>query len=320
MTTNRCSPSSSKPDGRTDGAPPPHAAAAARPASQLVGGDRPLPCHERAADREQRQRVLHQHGQGRAGARRHQVVGLAVVGIVTEDLRALRDDLDVVDPEGRDEVAQDVGLLPHRVDEHPAPLRTRQGEHEARHAAARSEVEAAATVLQAIDQRQGRQRVEQVEARDRCGLGDPREVDPTVGREQERDESLDRVGEAGRQMDWTVAEDALELDAGSARIGLRRIGLGQEKCSFERPFGLPGEWSASRPAFASAPSHPRLPYSVARRSRTVNLTARGCGSQPDLSTICAHLHDLWITRPDILALMTPRALRKATIEVRWRIS
>ncbi len=121
-----------------------------------------------------------------------------MLGIVTEDLRTLRDDLDVVDPEGRDEFAQDVGLLPHGVDEHPAPLRAGQGEHEARHAAARSEVEAARTVLQAIDHRQGRQRVEQVEARDRCRLGDPGEIDPAVGREQERDESLDRVGEAGR--------------------------------------------------------------------------------------------------------------------------
>ena len=97
--------------------------------------------------------------------------------------------------------------------------------------------------------------------------------------EQERDEALGGIGEAGRQIDRTVREEALELDAGSARIGSGlvgrgRIGLGQAKCSFERPFGLPGEWSASRPAFASAPSHPRLPYSVARRSRTVNVTVR----------------------------------------------
>ena len=88
-------------------------------------------------------------------------------GSLAEDLRAFRDDLDVADPEGGDEVAQHVGLLPHRVDEQPPLLGARQGEHEARHAAARSEVDAAAAMLQAVDQRQGRQRVEQVEARDR---------------------------------------------------------------------------------------------------------------------------------------------------------
>ena len=187
------------------------------------------------------------------------------------------------------------------------PLGAGQGEHETRHATARSEVDAAAATLQSVDQREGRQRVEQVEARDRGRLGDPREIGAAIGRQQEGDEALGGIGEAGRQIDGTVREEALELDARSARVGpglvgRGGIGQGQAKCSFERPFGLPGEWSASRPAFASAPSHPRLPYSVARRSRTVNLTARSCGSQPNLSTICAELHDLWITRPDILAL------------------
>ena len=250
--------------------------------AQLVSGDRPLPGDERPADREQRQRVLRENGERRAGPRRNQVVGLAVVWVVAEDLRAFRNDLDVADPENGDEVAQQIGLLPHRVDEQPLPLGAGQGEHETRHAAARSEVDAAAGTLQSVDQREGRQRVEQVEARDRGRLGDPREIGAAIGRQQERDEALGGIGEARRQIDGTVREEALELDSRSARIGpglvgSGGIGQGQAKCSFERPFGLPGEWSASRPAFASAPSHPRLPYSVARRSRTVNLTVRSCG-------------------------------------------
>ena len=106
------------------------------------------------------------------------------------------------------------------------PLGAGQGEHETRHAAARSEVEAAAATLQAVDQREGRQRVEQVEARDRGRLGDPREIDAAIGRQQERDEALGGIGEAGRQIDGTVREEALELDARSARIGLGLVGRG----------------------------------------------------------------------------------------------
>jgi hypothetical protein len=48
------------------------------------------------------------------------------------------------------------------------------------------------------------------------------------------------------------------------------------------------------------PDHPRLPYSVARRSRTLTVAVPVCGSQPEFSTILAAEPDLWITRPDIL--------------------
>jgi hypothetical protein len=53
--------------------------------------------------------------------------------------------------------------------------------------------------------------------------------------------------------------------------------------------------------FRIGPDHPRLPYSVARRSRTISLAAVHCGSQAELSTICALVHNVWITCPDILA-------------------
>ena len=216
-----------------------------------------------------------------------EVVGLAVRGIVTEDLRALRDDLDVVEPEGRDEVAQDVGLLPHRVDERPAPLRAGQGEHEARHAATRSEVEAARRVLQAIDQRQGR--------RARRAGGGARPLPGSMTRVRlsrrlaaSRSATNRSTASAKPGGSWSGRRPRMRSSSRRAAraSASRRIGLGQEKCSFERPFGLPGGWSASRPALASAPNHPRLPYSVARRSRTVNLTA------PRLWITTRLIHDL----------------------------
>jgi hypothetical protein len=68
-----------------------------------------------------------------------------------------------------------------------------------------------------------------------CGrLDDPRQVQPAVRLQQERDEVLDRMHEAFRQIERRVSYQALELVARGTRIGMR-----QEKCSSRRPFGLP---------------------------------------------------------------------------------
>ena len=168
-------------------------------------------------------------------------MALAMRRVPAEDLGALRDDLDVADAEGPDEGAQDVGLLAHRVDEHPPPVRPRKGQDQARHPATRAEIEAPIGARRGVDQRKRRERIQQMEARDGFRLHDPGQVEATVRVEEERDVALDGIGEAGGKGQIAAAKEPLKLDARGARIGLWRIGLGQEKCSFERPFGLPGE-------------------------------------------------------------------------------
>ena len=53
------------------------------------------------------------------------------------------------------------------------------------------------------------------------------------------------------------------------------------------------------------PDRPRLPYSVARRSRTFTVRPGGCGRQANLSTIRAAHGELWISRADILGADGP---------------
>ena len=320
MTTKRCSPSSANPDGWTDGTPPPQVAAAARPACSSSSAIGPFQATSAPPTRQQRQRVLGQHRQRGAGPRgdesvaprdardRGRAAPLAPRRPRRWRARAPRRSRAARRPScARSRPAPSAD--PDERGRAPGPARRRPNRGRG-----------AFRPRQGVEQRQGREGVEEVEARDGCRLDDPRQVEVAVGVEQERHVALGGVGEARGQREGLICQQALELEARRARIGPGRIGLRQEKCSFERPFGLPGEWSASRPALASAPSHPRLPYSVARRSRTTSLAAADCGLQGDLSTICAALPDVWITRADILAMMTPRAVRTATIEVRWRIS
>ncbi len=230
------------------------------PAVKLVitGGQRSLPREQRPADREQRQRQLGQHRQGSAGARSDQVVPLAVGRRAAEQLGAICDDRDIRQAQLAGHPRQHLSLLAHRIDQDPVDVGSRQRQRDARHAAARAQVDCRRHGC-SVHQRQGRQRVEQVQAGDLVGVGDAGQVQPAVGLQQQRGVdggTLDvAIGQEGGQR-RLIGQQRGQRATDVARLGVGTIGLGQKKMLLRWRFGLPGSGAVEWPAFASAPHQP----------------------------------------------------------------
>ena len=189
------------------------------PGVELDLGQRSLPGDQRAADRRERQGVLDQDRERGAGAGCDQVVGLAVRRVAPQDLRTFGHDLDVHQAQSLDERAHRVRLLADRVEQCPRHLGAGEGQDQAGDAASGAEIERLPRP-DGIEDRQRRQRIEQVEMCDRPRLDDAGEVQPPVGVEQERHEPLGGIGEAGRQLQMARLERLIEGMARGARIGL----------------------------------------------------------------------------------------------------
>ena len=131
------------------------------------------------------------------GPSRDQVVGLPVCRIAAEDLGPLLDDGGVLQPESIDEAAHRVGLLADRVQQRPVDLGPGQGKHDPGNAAPGAEVQGTGR-RRRVDERQGGQRVEQVEPGDGLRLDDARQVRRRFAASRRSDERLEPVEQAGR--------------------------------------------------------------------------------------------------------------------------
>ena len=276
--------------------------------TQLIGGERPLPGEKRPADREQWQRVLRENRKRRAGPRRNQVVGLAEVSVVAEDLRAFRNDLDVAEIPRTRESRSSIGLLAHRVDGEDQ-LTALGGPGRARDPARHRPIRGRGCGRHdpSVDQREGRQRVEQVEARDRGRLGDPREIGsgdwPLAGvRRSATAASAEAGGRwTGRSARRRSAGFAQRARSAPAWSGAGGIGKGRGNASWSGLSVFPGEWFGVAAGFRIGPE-PAV--TVLGRSRKQD-------RQPDsakLSITTQLIHDLRRgsrpvdNSPDILAL------------------
>ena len=298
------------PVGRTSGSPPPSSRDAAAPAASSVVGDRPLPGQQRAAGAEQRQRVLGQHGQRGARARRDQVLGLAQLA-TAERLRAVRERGHVREAERRDERAQGLDLLPDRVDEGPRPPRVARvpARCRARRRRSRGRGRAADRPRPAAAKR--------ARASSRCSRatssGSTTRVrfSRRLASSSRPDVALGGIGEARWQLvskgGRLGVDQAVEGDASGAGgvIGLQTRNAPPGGLSvFPRLIGV-----------AARLSHEPRPAAVTVLGRPQKQDGEGssppcCGPQPEFSTNRANRGSLWISRPDILSpdgVRTPAA-------------
>ena len=141
MTTNRCSPSSSKPDGRTDGLPPPSASADRAP--RAARRRRSAPSRRRASRRSRAAATRTPRGPGasRRPAPQRGRSDSRWSRSLAEDLGAFRDDGRRCRSRGRtrSRAAHPPSSAPSH--EQPVPLGAGQREHETRHATAGTKVD-----------------------------------------------------------------------------------------------------------------------------------------------------------------------------------
>ena len=139
--TNRWSPRAATPVARTSGAPPPSRSEAAAPDASSSDVMRPFHASKRAADAQERQRVLGEDRERSAGARGDEVDTTRVPGRGRGPRPARPAPSTLRRPSASAKDRRAVCLLAHRVDQRPVHVGPRQREHDARHAASRPEVE-----------------------------------------------------------------------------------------------------------------------------------------------------------------------------------
>ena len=201
-----------------------------------------------------------EHRQRRAGTGGDEAVALAVIRRPAKHLGPLGHDGHRAQPQIRGETTQDIGLLPHRVDERPAHVGARQRERDAWQATARAKVERRACAG-GIEQLRSRQRVEQVQAGDLAGLGDARQVQALVGGEQQRGVGLGcaRRSPSGRRVAIAGAPSSScssQRRTSRAAAAAPSVWDKKRKCLLRWRFSLPGRVRSGWPAFASAPRAP----------------------------------------------------------------
>ena len=164
---------------------------------ELVVQRRALPGDEDAAGGDERQAHLHELGERRDRARRDRGPRLAVTGVVGEGLGTDRLRGDRPRPTGGlDDRAQEPDLLGDRIDEQRAVRGERDGERDAREAAAAAEVQQPGDAARP-ERRDRRQAVDDVGEGDRGRLADRRQVDRLGPGEEQADVVVD--GACGRR-------------------------------------------------------------------------------------------------------------------------